>query len=379
MEASRLKLVRSGDRGGTRSSRVAPLCLGALTIAAALLATALGADRARRAFDPVETGQRIFVRLLEHGSQDSEVREGLIEVRRRVGDRPLDATTRALYAELLLDLSGGKDTSAACFYASRAADLNPVTVPVVRYAAHVLLRCGERTEALRLTHNMFGYDPESAARLLLSLEPFLQTPISPASASAMIPDDPDAWVAWVREISGAGRGEEAEAWLRAGKARWPRHAQTMKMLATRAAQRRDWGGLAEILPLNENLPVSPEWAVLHALRGRLRAETGDVDGAVRDVEQALELSRGPSVAVAAGDVMAAAGRAEEARQLWHRILFDLRNGNALRLALLARLARLEDAQGTPASALRAWRAVLEEDPDHAEAIRRIEALTGFAP
>ena len=93
---------------------------------------------------------------------------------------------RALYAELLLDLSGGTDPSAACFHASRAADLNPVTVPVVRYAAHVLLRCGERAEALKLTHDMFGYDAARAAGLLISLEPFLANPIRPADASSVI-------------------------------------------------------------------------------------------------------------------------------------------------------------------------------------------------
>jgi hypothetical protein len=41
------------------------------------------------------------------------------------------------------------------------------------------------------------------------------------------------------------------------------------------------------------------------------------------------------------------------------------------------MARYEDDHGKPAAALRAWKAVLEEDPEHPEAQRRIADLGGL--
>ena len=52
-------------------------------------------------------------------------------------------------------------------------------------------------------------------------------------------------------------------------------------------------------------------------------------------------------------------------------------GAADRRGLLSRLARLEDEYGRPAAALRHWKALLELDPDHVEARRRVDDLTGF--
>jgi len=45
--------------------------------------------------------------------------------------------------------------------------------------------------------------------------------------------------------------------------------------------------------------------------------------------------------------------------------------------LLTRLARLEDEHGRASAALRLWQAILELDPSHPEATRRVRALGGL--
>jgi tetratricopeptide (TPR) repeat protein len=72
------------------------------------------------------------------------------------------------------------------------------------------------------------------------------------------------------------------------------------------------------------------------------------------------------------------GDVTRARKEWNRALHDLDPGQvSARRPLLLRLARLEDLHGRPGAALRLWQAVLEIDPDHAEARRRIDDLSGF--
>jgi hypothetical protein len=384
MDAPELKLVR--PRGGPsrrRKERRAALGLGLAALGAAVIATAGGADDARRRFDPIETGREAFVRMLEHGSDDPQVRRTKIDLRRHLGERPLDTRTRAIYAWLLLETSGGLDASAACFHASRAASLNPVTVPVVRSAAHVLFRCGERQEALSLVREMFGYDAEAAARQVATMEPFLAAPLAPGDTRGALPENPHAYLAWVNRLEQLGRGDETGAWLEYSRRQWPDHLPTLTILSEKAARRGDWIELAGLLPPDAELSRTRESARLFALRSRLRAESGDPAGARDDAFTALELARTrTSVVLDAGDGLLVAGHTAEAKRVWAGALFELdgpRGQSPMRLALLLRLARIEDVEGTPATALRAWRAVLEEKPDQDEALRRMEALTGFAP
>jgi Flp pilus assembly protein TadD len=136
-----------------------------------------------------------------------------------------------------------------------------------------------------------------------------------------------------------------------------------------------------VLPLEEELPDSAESALLFAFRARVRAEAGDTDGARDDVGKAAALSgHAPTVLLHCGDALLAAGDPGGARRLWSRALFGIspRSGAAAeRLRLLVRMARFEDDHGKPAAALRAWRAVLEEDPEQVEALRRVADLGGL--
>ena len=93
--------------------------------------------------------------------------------------------------------------------------------------------------------------------------------------------------------------------------------------------------------------------------------------------RALELDgRTPAVRVLAGEAYAVLGQSVEARRQWNRALFGLPDSaRDARVRVLRLLARLEDRQGEPASALRLWRSVLEIEPSHPEAQRRIAELS----
>ena len=121
MDTPELKLVRSMDSPALRRrERVASLALGSLALACAILATLGGADGAREDFDSVETGREVFVQMLEQGADSPEVQAAIVDLRRRIGERPLDTRTRAIYAWLLLEASGSGQADAACFHAARA-------------------------------------------------------------------------------------------------------------------------------------------------------------------------------------------------------------------------------------------------------------------
>jgi len=380
MEPSDLKLVRTPGwppRPTARRDRTAAVGLGLLALSAALVGTLLGADRSREPSRPIDTAREALFRVLDRGPSDPGVRELLGALRMQIGQRPLDARTRALYSALLLEMATGpQDGPAPAFHATRAADLAPVTVPVIRAAALVLARSGEPEAAVGLVREMFGYDANSAAGLLNALEPFLE----PRQIEDAVPGDPEAWLAWAREIRNQGRSDDADDWISRAHRRWPDHVGVRLKVATRAANRRDWPALARVLPLEEELPDSAESALLFAFRARVRAEAGDTGGARDDVERAAALSRNAAtVLLHCGDALLAADDPGGARRLWSRALFGIspRSGAAAeRIRLLVRMARLEDDHGKPAAALRAWKAVLEEDPEQAEARRRVAELGG---
>jgi tetratricopeptide (TPR) repeat protein len=135
-----------------------------------------------------------------------------------------------------------------------------------------------------------------------------------------------------------------------------------------------------VLPFEEELPESRDAAMLFAFRARARAEAGDADGAHDDAEKAASLSGHATLALLhAGDALLAAGDPGGARRFWSRALFGISprsEGGAARIQLLVRMARLEDDYGKPSAALRAWKAVLEEDPENAWAERRVSDLGG---
>jgi hypothetical protein len=381
VEPSDLKLVRPSSRppaSPLRRERASAVALGSLALVTGLIGSLLGADRAREPSRPVDTAREALFRVLDHGPNDPGVLELLRSLRVQIGQRPLDARTRALYSALLLEMSmGPQDGPAAAFHAARAAALAPVTVPVVRASALVLARSGRPEEVVRLVADMFGYDAGSAAGLLSTLETFLD----PERISQAIPADPVAWLAWSRELADGGRTGAADDWLSAAYREWPVHPGVRQRYAARAVRQRDWVTLSRVLPAGEELPDGDETALLLAYRARARAESGDGAGARADAESAVARSGdSPTVLLHAGDALLASGEPGGARRLWSRALFAIppRGGvGTERVRLLVRVARYEDDHGTPAAALRAWRTVLEEEPEHPEAQRRVADLGGL--
>jgi hypothetical protein len=70
-----------------------------------------------------------------------------------------------------------------------------------------------------------------------------------------------------------------------------------------------------------------------------------------------------------------------AREYWNRALYKLLAAEATRDQarwLRSRLARLDEREGRAGDALRAWRAIIAEHADDAEAKQRIAELTGDA-
>lgn len=301
-------------------------------------------------------------------------------MRAGLGARPLDGRTRAAYASLLVEVADDDNLAAAAFQARRAAELAPVTVPVVRVATLVLARAGDLDRALTLTRGMFAYDPGQASGLLAEIEPVLADR-SPAEG---LPDLPDAWLAWSRQLSRAGRGDEAAAWVDRGLARWPRDAGLRENAAGRAVAGGHWAALSKLLPDDEALPDDPSSSPLLAYRARGRATRGDSAGAIADARRAATLAAGrPWDLTRAGDAIAAVGDPDGAIGAWRQALHRLPSRDAgpgsLRISLLERIARTDDRRGHAGDALRGWRAILAIAPEHDEARRRVTALGGTVP
>jgi tetratricopeptide (TPR) repeat protein len=348
--------------------------LGLLVLSGSIAGTLLGADAARRAVPVREQAEDLLQTALARGSDDAGVRQELTEMRRTLGWRPLETRTRVAYASLVLGLGTRReDLALAAFHAGRAADLAPVTVPVVRGAALVLAQAGERDRALSLVRQMFDYDPGRAALTLSQIESFT-VGLHPQD---VLPDRPEAWMAWWGLLRSDARWAEAEAWLAEAHRRWPDYLPILIQVAARAFNQRDWTGLATLLPA-EGLPAVADAAPLYLWRAHLRLQGGDVPGARADAERALDLApRSPSLPLAAGELFEALGDTSRARELWTGALHRAAAGTAARRPLLERLARLEDRHGSPAAALRRWREILAVDPGHAEALRRVDDLSGF--
>jgi len=378
VEARELKLIR-GERelpAPGRPSRAGAAVLGLGLVAATLLATWLGADRARQKIEVREMAEGAIRIALERGSGDPEVRETLVDLRRTLGWRPLESKTRVVYASLVLGLATQReDLRLAAFHAGRAADLAPVTVPVVRAAALVLAQTGDLDRALGLVRRMFGYEPGRAAVTLSQIESL----VLGVRLEQAIPDDPDAWLAWSRRLREDDRDADAADWLRRTHERWPEHVPARVLMAYRAFNRRDWEALGTLVPPGGSLPEQPEAASLFIVRANLALHAGDEDEARADLETAIRLQGSARVRMLAGDVFEKAGDLSRARREWNRALHATpRERSSTRRALFVRLARLEDRTGRPAAALRLWEALLEIDPGHAEARRRVDDLTGFS-
>lgn len=361
---------------GTPTGRGTALALSTLIFSLTGIATWLGADLARRPVAAREIGDETMRVALEVGSADPEVQARLIELRAVLGRRPLDSMTRAVYSSLLLTMSRNvDDVDAAVYQARRAAELAPVTIPVLRTAVLVLAHTQNGAEAAALVRGVFDYEPSAAARWLERIEPLLVDP----PAEAAIPDDPEAWLAWSVKLDLAKRHDEALEWVERGSLRWPDELRFLERAAFLAAGSGRWEKLAELLPAGLSLPDSEDAAGILVQRARLRARQGQPRAAADDLERALRLNpTSRSIAIDAGSAYLSSGDAAAARRLWTRVLFELgASDTGVRKRLLEQLARLEDEHGSGAAALRTWREVLELDPEHAAARRRIDDLTGF--
>lgn len=376
MEKPALRLVEQGarhERPGAPAGAIGALAL--LLLVAAAMATLRGADRSRRPLDPIATAQEAVDRALARGSGDADVQGALIRVRRDVAREPLDTRTRVVYASMLLAL--GRElthTRLAVFHARTAAELSPVTVPVVSTAALVLSRANERADAVSLVRGMFGYDPDGAASLLGALRPSLYV----SEIEEALPPAPEAWLRWAQHLRSRNQADDADEWVRRAYSRWPGHPGVLHQMCVLALRRGEPETLAGLFPPSRRLPDEPAAAPALACSALAGALAGDPDRARSDVGRALELGGDDaSVLSLAGEVYLALGARDDARRVWNRALYLLADtARAPRIRLLLHLARLEQEYGEPAAALRLWRSVLEIDPDHEEARRGIEELTG---
>jgi len=373
VETPHLRLIE-GPQRPPRPHRAA-LAVAAVLAALAAAATLLHADRARRENDPRPLAEAALEASLERGNEAPEVRAALVELRRGLERRPLDARARVAYAGLLLGL-GTEDAhfGLAAFHARRAVELAPVTVPIVRAATLIVAQTGERDLAVSWIRRMFAYDPASAAELLAQVEAtVLGLPVE-----AALPDAVGAWLAWARKLRRDGRLADADRRVEQAQRRWPDDLEALGERAALLVRRQDWTALAELLPPDWEPP--PELAAAMPLLYRARAALarGDRDGARADLERALRLHpEAWGVMFLAGQICEDLGERARARTLWHGALHRLdASEREARQGILVHLARLEDRDGRAGTALRLWRSVLDLDPEHAEAAGRIRELSG---
>ncbi len=181
-----------------------------------------------------------------------------------------------------------------------------------------------------------------------------------------------------RALSYIGRQEESTALLHEAATHWPDDLDLNLALARLAMRAANWDEL-ERWAGRETIPAEGRGLELLTYRARLHAERGRSEDAERDLNIVLaSANAGPGNLILVGDVQRRLGSLELARQTWNRALFRLSpERKPIRVALLVRLADLEESGGQAGVALRHWRAVLELDPSHARARRRVTALTGF--
>jgi hypothetical protein len=349
--------------------------LGAIVLVAAALATGLGADAARRPFDPAPLAESALARTLA-ADDPRPADEAQDRLRARLRRTPLDGGARTIAASLSAETATTDALrAAAAAQAQAAARLTPADVGVARGAARVLARCGRSGLALGQIARMFGYAPAVAAATLADIEPFVEGD----RLLDGLPSEPAAWLAWSEKLRNAGRGDEADARLALLLARWPRDLAALRVAASVAAGRNRIDELTRLVPPALALPATAEAASLHAYRARSKAAAGDAAGSRADALLAIALSRGdPWVLTLAGDALAESEPAL-ARDYWTRALYQLlgsRESRGAAIWIRFRLARLDDREGRAGDALRAWRSILGERPDDGEAKRRVADLTG---
>lgn len=374
MQRPELKLV-TAEPERRRSRTPAGAAIGAAVLAAAALATALGADAARAPFDPVALAESALARSLAGGDPGPKD-EALAALRARLRRTPLDAASRTIEASLAVESAAGEaDRDAAAEQAQAAARLAPNEEWVVHAAARVLARCGRTDEAQRAIAGIFAYAPGEAAVALSEIEPF----VPEEKLEAGIPRSPGAWLAWSARLRDLGREEEADRRLAALLDRWPDDLDALRYAAGVAAGRDRVDELVRLVPPSRPLPATREAASLWTFRARSKAATGDPAGARADAARAVELAPGdPWVLALAGDAVAG-DDAAAARGYWNRALYLLEAQRAPGdpgVWIRYRIARMDDREGRGADALRNWRSILASRPDSAEAKRRIEELTG---
>jgi hypothetical protein len=369
VERPELRLVRDPP---PRHRALAAAGAGAAVLAAAALATALGADRARRPLPHVETAEAALAATLSGADPEAAGRE-IAALRARLRDAPLDGAARTTLANLMVETAGDDAARAkAAAQAVAATRACPTDEWVTRASARVLARCGREDEALAAIAAVFAYAPDQAAATLADVEPF----VPEEKLARGLADTPEAWRAWSNRLRGLGRVAEADRRIEAALARWPDDLGTLLVAARVAAGRERVDELARLLPPSRALPATREAAVLFAYRAR----THSGGEAVRaDVATALALREDdPWVQVACGDALAALDGGA-ARAHWTRAVYALEAAGAPAASLVGvrlRLARLDDREGRGADALRSWRSILALRPDSEEARRRVAELSG---
>lgn len=314
------------------------------------------------------------VRLsMERGTEDQEALRIAGELRARVGISPLDSRTRSVYSAVLLALSRTlEQTQAAAFHARLAAELAPVTTSVVRRSIRVLLGTGDFESARVWNRRLFEFDPAQAADMLIVLSPGL----TEDEIEEFLPETPEAWLAWSRELRENSRDLEADRWAYRSFDRWPESPTALRAASGQALRDRDWERLGRIFSRAPEPTDDVRSSILLVYRAHLRLHQGELTEAETDLERALRL--GPEIDTVwlhAGDFYSRTERIDAARSAWTRALHLTGPQPSPRRAnLLARLARLEQSHGQASRAAKHWKEVLKIRPDDSEARRSLKTM-----
>jgi tetratricopeptide (TPR) repeat protein len=376
VERATLRVVDPAAAVERRRERRAGSTLATALGVVALVASLAGADQGRHSLDARPWVREAAVEAVTEGLASPLVRETLLRMRRHIRERPLDSRTRATFAALLTAADRGATARVpAQHHADVALRTAPVTVPVVRIAAHVFADTGEVERALAETRRLSAFDPGAAARLLGELEAHA---LGGPGLEAGLGEHPAAWLAWVDRLNSGGRLAEARLWLGRAVTRWPADGGLVLRQARLLARDERWEELERAvatagLPGTASNADSFAWRAL-AL-GRLR-RPGD---ARAELDRALALRpNGVVVLTVAGELARDRGDPEGARRHWTRALHlaeQARYESSI-VDLLPRLARLHEATGEADRAWRTWSRLLELRPGHAESRARVEALGG---
>jgi len=332
-------------------------------LAASILATVAGADRARVPFDARAIAETSLAAELGAGDP-AAVPVALTRLTARLADFPTDAATRTILASLLLESDGEAARAAAMIEIRTAVRDDPYGVGVRCAAARIEARSGRSAEALAEVRAIFAFDAVEASSALSDVEPF----VPGGRVEDAIPDDATAWLAWSRRLRALGREREADERLD--------DLSIRAAAAEIAAGRGRLADLARLVPPGLAIPEDAGHAALIAYRARSREDSGDPAGARRDALLAAALSDdAPWILALSGDAIVGTDAAL-ARDLWTRARFALESGREAdaRFWIDARLARLDEREGKASDALRRWREVLALRPDDAEAKARVADL-----